>query len=91
MTIDDVVILNNIFARIKVVAFDTLLGCFQCLGHSAVLNWRFFVDAQPVHQRRDALALENSHQIIFGRHIELRLTRVTLTTTTTAQLIVDAP
>ena len=89
MTVDDVVVLNNIFARIKVVTLDTLLSCLQRLRHSTVLNWRFFVDTQPVHQRCDALPLENSHQIIFGRYVKLCLARVALTTAATAQLIVN--
>lgn len=37
----------------------------------------------------DTLALEDAHQVIFCRHIELGITRITLTSATPAELIVD--
>ena len=63
---------------------------FERFGHRLVLNWRIFIDTQPIHQCRDAITLEDAHQIILGRYVKLRFTRIALTSTTTAQLIVDA-
>ena len=90
MTVNHIVVLNNIFARIKVIAFNSLLCRFQSFRHSPSSDWCVIINAQPVHQRRNSLTLENSHQIIFGRNIKLSLAWITLTSATTAQLIVNS-
>ena len=90
MTVNHIVVLNNIFARIKIVAFNSLLRRFQSFRNSTSSDWCVIINAQPIHQRRNSLTLENSHQIIFGRNIELSLTWITLASATTAQLIINS-
>src|SRR5690606_3685496 len=46
--------------------------------------------AQAVHDPRDTLRHEQSHEVVFERHIELRCTRITLTSRTSAKLTVNA-
>ena len=89
MTINHIVILNNIFTRIVVIAFDTLLCCFKRLRHRLILNRRFLIHAQTIHERRNALALEYTHQVIFGTYVELGIARVALAAATPTQLIVN--
>ena len=46
--------------------------------------------AQEVHDRSDALAVEANHQVVAQRQVEPRLARVALTTGSATQLVVDA-
>src|SRR5690606_22640155 len=46
---------------------------------------------EPVHQARDAVRAEETHQVVFEREEELRAARIALTAGTAAQLAVDAP
>ena len=89
MAVDDVVVLNNIFARIEVKAFDPLLRRLKRLADRFVLDGHVFFYPKALHQAGNALTLEDPHQIIFGRDVELGVTRVALTATTAPQLVVD--
>ena len=61
MSIDDVVILNDVFTNIKVVTLDTFLRRFKGLGHHAVLNRHIVIDTNPVHDRSNTITLEDTH------------------------------
>ena len=47
-------------------------------------------DLQALHDRRDPLVGEATHQIVFQREVETRLAGVALTARSASQLIVDA-
>ena len=89
MAVDDVVVLNNIFARIKVKALNPLLRRLKRLTDCFVLNSHVFFYSKALHQASNTLTLEDPHQIVFGRDIELGVTRVALAATTAPQLVVD--
>ena len=48
MTVDDVIVLNHVFTGIEIETFDTLLGGFEHLGDTAILNWSVFINADTV-------------------------------------------
>ena len=89
MTIDDIVVLHDVFARIVVVTLDAFLRGFERLTDGTVFDRHVLLDTKAIHERRNAITLKDTHQIIFGADIKLRTTWITLTTTTTTQLIVD--
>ena len=89
VAVDDVVVLNNIFARIKVKALNPLLRRLKRLTDRFVLDGHIFFHAKALHQASNTLTLEDPHQVIFGRDVELGVTRVALTATTATQLVVD--
>ena len=89
VAVDDVIVLNNIFARIEVKAFDPLLRRLERLADRFVLNSHVFFYSKALHQASNALTLEDPHQVIFGRDVELGVAWVTLAATTAPQLVVD--
>src|ERR1700730_3396400 len=78
-------------ADIKVVRFDFLLGVLDRAAHPRMLERDVFFEPELIHQASDRSATETPHQLVFKRHEEARRTRITLATSATAQLIVDAP
>jgi hypothetical protein len=90
VTVDDVVVLNNVLARIEVETFNAFLGGFESLRDGLILNRGVFVDAEAGHEEGDAIALEDTHEIVFAADEELGCARVTLATTAAAELVVDA-
>src|SRR6266496_5492884 len=91
MAVHHIIILNNIFARIKIISFNLFLRAFQCAADGSVLNWCIFVNPQPIHKRPNTFALENTHQVVLSADIELCQARIALAATAAAQLIVDTP
>ena len=82
VAVDDVVVLNNIFARIEVKALNPLLRCLERLADRFVLDGHIFFYPKALHQASNTLTLEDSHQVIFGRDVELGVAWVTLAATT---------
>ncbi len=90
VAVNHVVILNHVLAAIEVEALDTFLCLLEHLTNCAVTNWHVFVDAEALENERHAVTLEDAHEIVFARYEELSRTWITLTTTTTTELIIDA-
>ena len=77
-------------AHVEVARLDLLLRLGNAArNHRAVDD---FAGLQPhaFHHRANPIAREDAHQVVIEAQEELGLTRVALTTTTAAQLIVDA-
>ena len=88
LLIHNIVILKNIFTNFKVAAFYLLLRALYRLGkHSG--SQSFFLHSEFIHNALNSLSAEETHQIVLQRYEELRLTRVSLTTGTTSELIID--
>ena len=88
LLIHNIVILKNIFTNFKVAAFYLLLCALYCLGkHSG--SQSFFLHSEFIHNALNSLSAEEAHQIVLQGYEELRLTRVSLTTGTTSELIVN--
>src|SRR5688572_24974544 len=64
--------------------------CF-CARHHAVLDWNAFLHAKLLHQARDPIGSEDTHQIVLEREIEARGARVALAAGPAAELVVDTP
>ena len=88
LAVHHIVILQQALTDAEVVLLHLLLRALDARRHHPVLDHFAFLQAHGVHQLRDALAVEQAHQIILQRDIELRRTRITLTTGTTAQLTI---
>ena len=89
VTVNDVIVLDNVLAAIEVEAFDAFLCGFERLANHTVANWHIVINTETLHNHRNAIALEDAHKIVFTRYEELSRTWVSLTTTTTTKLIID--
>ena len=89
--IQNIVILQNMLAGVKIKSFNFRLSGFQRLGNHAIFNRLIFGDFQKTHHLFYGVHGENPHQIIFQRNKKLRLARVALPTGAAAQLIINAP
>src|SRR6266852_7232931 len=85
-----VVVLEQVFAGVEVLRFDRLLRVLYAARNELGLDGHAFRHAEAIHQRLDALAAENAHQVVFQRKKKARRTRVALAAGAAAQLIVDA-
>lgn len=81
MTIDYVVVLHDIFARIKVKPFNAFLGSLKGFGDALILDWRILVYTKSIHKHGDAVALENTHEVVFATDEKLGCARIALTST----------
>src|SRR5690606_25808150 len=90
LRVHHVVVFQEALADTKVVFFHFLLGALYRIGDHPVLDDLSLLQAQAVHDPRDTLRHEQSHEVVFERHIELRCTRITLTSRTSAKLTVNA-
>ena len=85
-----VIILQDLFPRIVVISFDTLLSCLYLTGQHARLDNRIFVTkVHSIQEGFNALWAKATHKLIFQWQVELWLTWITLTAWTSAQLIVN--
>ena len=90
VAIDDVVILDDVLAGVKVEALNAFLSGLQGLRDGAVLDGHIFVHAESGHNHGNAVALENAHQVIFTADEELGGAGVALTAATATELVVHA-
>ena len=65
-----IVIFEQVFARFKVLRFDSLLRGFDPARDQPRLDWNAFFHAKPLEQVRDPLLGEDAHQVIFEGKIE---------------------
>ena len=81
-----IIILQQLLAHVKVVAFHALLRLRDRLGHH--LGFDLLI-AKLVEQSIELFTAETHHQRIFQRDIEAGEARIALTAASSAQLIVD--
>ena len=91
MAIHDIVVLDNVLAGIEVKAFNFFLGGFQRFTDHPAFQWCVLVNLQSSHDRGDALAAVNPHQLILARYVKLGGARIALAAATPPQLVVDTP
>ena len=87
--IHDLVIFQQLFTDGKVVAFHFFLGTFDGLCQHTCFDGFIFCHTHGIHDLHCFFGAEQTHQIIFQRDVETGFTGVTLTTGTTAQLVID--
>ena len=91
LIIVDAVKLKQVLADTEVVAFDLLLGPLNRGAQHLVLDLLAFRNAQRLKSLDEPLRSEQTHQVVFQGNVETALARVSLTSGTSAQLIVDTP
>ncbi len=89
LAIEDVVVLKNVFADFEVLRFDLRLGGSDRVRHHLGFDRYVIRDVEATQEGIDHVGLEQAHQIVFQRQVELRLTRVALSTRAATQLVVD--
>jgi hypothetical protein len=72
LDVHHVVVFEQAFADAEVVFLHFFLCAFDGFGHHRVLDHVAFFVAHFVHQAGDAVALEQAHEVVFERHVELR-------------------
>ncbi|MNV69376.1 hypothetical protein D3C71_1622830 [compost metagenome] len=89
LLVHDVVILQDDFADVEVIAFDPLLRRFYSAGNHPALDRLIFFKAKSFHHIQHIVSTKTFHQLVAQRQIELCGTRVALTSRTSAQLVID--
>ena len=84
-----IIVIKQVFTNFKVAVFYLLLGLFNTLVQPWVINRFTRFHTNSSHHDFHSFATEKTHQIIIHRDVELRTARVTLTTRTTTQLIIN--
>ena len=65
LLVHDVVVLEDVFAVAEVLALDAFLGVFNLLRNEARLDRNAFFHAEPLHDPRNTVGGENTHQVVF--------------------------
>src|SRR5207302_10413650 len=86
-----VVVLKQVFARLKVLRLDGLLRVLDAAGNQPRLDRHSFGHPEAVHQSLDALAAEDAQQVVLQRKEEARRPRVALAPSAPAGLSIDPP
>ena len=89
--VHDIVVLEDMFSDVEVVALYPLLGVLNGLGDHPVLDLLSLSHSQPLHESGDPLGTENTHEIVFKTQKKPGTARVTLTTGSSPQLVIDPP
>ena len=84
-----VVVFERSLSARKVVAFNSLLRVFDCVGKYICLDRLIFGNVESVGDHRKSFAREQTEKIVFKRNVEAAFTDVALTSRASAQLIVD--
>ena len=91
LLVHHVVIFEQMFADGEVLPFDLLLSTLDGVRDHLVLDGNTLLHAEPLHQTADAIAPENTHQVVFEGQEKARASRIALTSGAAAELVVDAP
>src|SRR3989441_1035645 len=91
LLVHHVVVFEKVFAGIEVLRFDGFLRVLDAARDELRFDGHAFGHAQAVHQRLDALATEDAHQIVFEREKKARGAGIALAAGASTQLVIDAP
>ena len=85
----DLIVLKQVTADTVVVALDLLLCLFDGAGQHLMLDLLILGYTKALEYIHQTLGTEQTHQIILQGNVEAGFTRISLTTGTTAQLVID--
>ena len=91
LLIHNVIIFQNVLADVEVARLNFFLRVLNRPRDKRVLNRFVFFHAELVHDFGNGFGGEQAHQVIFERNVKSRFAGVTLTTRTSAQLVIDSP
>ena len=83
------VIIKKILTDTKVVKLNLLLSFLNCIGKHLVLNLFILCNTKRCKDLHQSLRTEQTHQVIFQGNIETGFTRISLTSGTSAKLIIN--
>ena len=89
LIIHNLIVLQQVFTNTKVVTLDLLLCFLNCTGKHLMLNLLTIRNTHCVEHIDQFFRTEQTHQIIFQRNIETGFTRISLSTGTSTQLIIN--
>ncbi len=89
LAVEDLVVLQDVLARLEVLGLDLRLGRRDRARHHLVLDRHVVGDVGHRHDALDHLRLEQAHQVVAQRQVEAGLARVALSAGAAAQLVVD--
>ena len=87
--VGDVIVFEQVFARVEVVRFDFALCAFDLFGDHTRFDGFIFAHAETRHHGGHTFASEDAHEIVVEGDVEATGTGVALTAGATAQLVVD--
>ena len=90
LLVHHVIVFQQTLTDAEVVFLDFLLGAFDGLGNHAVLDHIAVLVAHAVHDFRDTVGAEQTHEVVLQRDEELGAAGIALTAGTTTQLTVNA-
>ena len=85
----NLVIIQKIFTNTKVVKLDLLLCFLDCIRKHLVFDLLVLCNTKRSKNLHQSLRTEQTHQVVFQRDIETGFTRVSLTSGTSTQLVID--
>ena len=91
LLVHHVVVFEEVFTSGEVLRLDRLLRGRNAAGNQLRLDRHILFHAKPKHQALDALAAENTEQVVLQRKEKPRCARVALAARATTQLVVDTP
>ena len=86
----DVVVLEQVLARIEVPLFDLFLGPLDSPGDHRGFDGNVLFHAQRLHRGLHLFAGEDAHQVVIERQVKARGPRIALAAGAPAQLVVHA-
>ena len=90
LLVHDVIVFQEVFADVEVVAFHPLLGLLDGVGHQAVLDGFPVIHPQAAHEALDAVGAEDAQQVVFQGEIEPGGPGIALAAGAAPELVVDA-
>src|SRR5437879_3429311 len=86
---DNIVIINDVFTNIEVVAFNLRLSLFDEARDHGALERHILFHANHFHDLGHTVGSETAHKFIIQGQEETRLTRVALASGTSTQLVIN--
>src|SRR5262249_44655822 len=90
LLVHHVVVFEQMFAGVEVLGFHGFLRTLNAIGNHFRFDRHAFGHTEAIHELLDALAAEDAHEVVFKREEKARRTRIALTTSAAAKLIIDA-
>ena len=84
------VVLEQVLANLEVAGLDLLLSALDDSRHHATRDLDALVHPDALQERRNPLSSEDPHEVVFERQEEDRRPRVSLSSATPPELVVDS-
>ena len=89
LLIVNLVIVEKIFTDTEVVELDLLLGFLDGIGKHLVLDLLILLNTKGCEHLHQSLGTEQTHQVILKGNVETGFTRISLSSGTSTELVID--